>query len=218
MMRSMTVGLNVLTIRNLNAYDCLTFNGTQIQSVRWKRKPIWLPTAKSKLFRVPQKKHLPEDEMRELKRLFNNYRTQCNSLLKYFHIKYRDSIQCLDTQVIENNIKKDFEMSSYINDRWNEHVAALREQRLAKERKQRKEEIREKVKAKEERELKLQELIDTQVKKAKEEAPTFITRENIDEAIENALKTIVDHNAALDPKGRFHKNIPENSVSSNVMN
>lgn len=212
-MRSMTAGLNVLTIRNLNVYDCLIFNGTQIQSVRWKRKPIWLPTAKSKVFRVPQKKHLPEDEMREIKRLFNNYRTQCNSLLKYFHIKYKDSIKCLDVQVVENTMKKDFELCSYINDRWNQHVAALRDERLAKEREERREQIKGKVKAKEERELELQELIDIKVKKAKQEAPTFITRENIDEAIENALETIVDHNAALDLKGNFHKSNSAKPIS-----
>lgn len=217
-MRSMTLGVNVLTKRKCNSYDCLIFNTTQIQSVRWKRKPIWLPTAKSKVFRVPQKKHLPEDELSELKRLFNNYRTLSNSVFKYFHIKYKESIQHLDPQIVKANFEKDFEVCNYINDRWNEHVAALREERLAKERKERKEEIKVKVKEKEERELKVQKLIDTQIKKAKEEAPTFITRKNIDEAIQNALETVVDHNAAIDLNGNFHKDKPENSVSSNVMN
>lgn len=86
MMRSVTLGTNALTVRNLNAYDYLKFNGTQIQSVRWKRKPIWLPTAKTKIFRIPQHTPMPEDEKIEFYRLDQNYKTLTNSLLYVINI------------------------------------------------------------------------------------------------------------------------------------
>jgi len=45
-----------------------------LQSVRWRRKPRWLPTAPSKVFRVPERHVLPNDEKIEWQRLNNNYR------------------------------------------------------------------------------------------------------------------------------------------------
>ena len=64
------------------AYSCNFFNLNSIyaQSLRWKRKPIWLPTAKTKLFRVPVRPKIPEDEKLEIQRLYNNYRTYYRSV------------------------------------------------------------------------------------------------------------------------------------------
>lgn len=80
MIRSSLLGVSTLTVRNLNGYDHLICNGHRIQSVRWKRKPIWLPTAKSKVFRVPQRPVIPTEDKLELQRLHNNYRTLMKSL------------------------------------------------------------------------------------------------------------------------------------------
>ena len=49
----------------------------------WVRKPLGSPTAKSKLFRVPQKPNLPMDETEEIRRLHNIYFTQMKSLRYY---------------------------------------------------------------------------------------------------------------------------------------
>lgn len=46
----------------------------------WMRKPLGSPMAKSKQFRVPQKPELPADEVAEIKRLYDNYKTQMKSL------------------------------------------------------------------------------------------------------------------------------------------
>ena len=218
MMRSVTLGTNALTVRNLNACDCLKFNGTQIQSIRWKRKPIWLPTAKSKMFRIPQHAPMPEDEKIELQRLTQNYKTLSNSVLKYFHKKYNETVKTLETHVVEKNMKKDFEICSYLNDLWNKQVAAARKERLANERVNRMEEIAMKLKEKEERDLQIQKRVDAEIRKAKEESSTFITPKNIDKSIDDALETIVDHNAAIDLNGNFYKDEPKISVSLNATN
>lgn len=49
-------------------------NGLALEFVRWRRKPRWLPTAKSKLFRVPERKQQTPEEKAELMRLHNNYK------------------------------------------------------------------------------------------------------------------------------------------------
>jgi Mitochondrial ribosome subunit S26 len=62
------------------AFDSLAANGFNIsnipvcvQSVRW-RKPRWVPQAKSKVFRVPERKLLPEEEAAEWLRINQNYK------------------------------------------------------------------------------------------------------------------------------------------------
>lgn len=48
--------------------------GFSLEFVRWRRKPRWLPVAKSKLFRVPERKKQSAEEKSELLRLHNNYK------------------------------------------------------------------------------------------------------------------------------------------------
>lgn len=45
-----------------------------LQSVRWHRKPRWVPIAKSKMFRVPERKQEDPEERAELMRLHHNYK------------------------------------------------------------------------------------------------------------------------------------------------
>lgn len=45
-----------------------------VQCVRWRRKPRWMPVAKSRVFKVPERTKVPEDERVELLRLHNNYK------------------------------------------------------------------------------------------------------------------------------------------------
>ncbi|XP_033344119.1 probable 28S ribosomal protein S26, mitochondrial isoform X1 [Bombus vosnesenskii] len=213
---SVALSINTLTVRNLNAYDHIISNGPHIQCVRWKRKPIWLPTAKSKLFRIPNRPVIPIEEYNELKRLHNNYKTLMKSIMSFFVEKHKEVQVSLDTSVVQKNMQQDFEICCSINDKWNKEVAMIREERLARERKARQEEIAKRLQAKYERDLKLQMKIDEEIKKAKEEAQTFITSKNIDEAILNALENIIDHNIAIDRNGNFYKDKPKENESSTV--
>ncbi|XP_017882691.1 probable 28S ribosomal protein S26, mitochondrial [Ceratina calcarata] len=214
---SMVFSANALTVRNLNAYDHLITNGPRIQCVRWKRKPIWLPTAKSKVFRVPTRPVIPEEDYNELKRLHNNYRTQMKSILNFFEEQEEIRKQNFDEATVNANIEKDFEICSYLNNTWNEQSAMLRTKRLAVERERRFKEIDEKLEAKAIRDKQIQIRVDTEIKKAKEQAPTFITQENIDEAIRKALETVVDHNVAIDIHGNPYKDKPENVSSKTTV-
>lgn len=74
------MGANALTTSTIALGESLVPNSVYTQCVRWKRKPIWLPTAKSKLFRVPKRPTYPVEEFEEFKRLNNHYRTYMSSL------------------------------------------------------------------------------------------------------------------------------------------
>lgn len=47
---------------------------TSVQTVRWHRKPRWLPVAKTKLFKVPERQKEDPEERAELMRLHHNYK------------------------------------------------------------------------------------------------------------------------------------------------
>jgi hypothetical protein len=58
----------------------LKINPVYLQSVRWKRKPRWLPVAKSKQFRIPERPKFDESESAELRRLYDRYRTHLRAV------------------------------------------------------------------------------------------------------------------------------------------
>ena len=74
------LGCSPLTARYVYSHISFSPNSVFEQSLRWKRKPIWLPTAKSKMFKVPPRPVIPEEEAVEIKRLFNQYRTAVKSV------------------------------------------------------------------------------------------------------------------------------------------
>lgn len=53
-----------------------------IQCIRFyrHRKPFWLPMGKTKMFRITKKVDAPKEEVIELARLINGYRTKMKSL------------------------------------------------------------------------------------------------------------------------------------------
>lgn len=76
---------NTLTIGIAGFYETFIPNSVYTQCVRWKRKPIWLPPVKSKIFKIPKKPVVSIEETLEIQRLYNNYRTYMTSL-RYLYI------------------------------------------------------------------------------------------------------------------------------------
>ncbi|EZA62514.1 hypothetical protein DMN91_006174 [Ooceraea biroi] len=204
--------MQVMRVMNANALTMSTIgfsefipNSVYTQCVRWKRKPIWLPPAKSKLFRVPKKPVIPDVENQELQSLFNHYRTYMTSLRTHIEqVQMANRQVQFDKAVIKQMEEEDFQACSAINDEWNAKIAEERTVRLAEMRKRRKENILERLVEHEERQARRNQRIDECIRKAKEEAPTFITAENVDAAIEACLENVVDHNRALDLNGEWH--------------
>jgi len=127
--------------------------------------------------------------------------------------EYLQSIKVQTDESVSPKIE-DFQTCSAINDKWNAEIAKQREIRIAEMREQRKEEILQKLIRHKKKKMQMMEKIDENIKKAKMEAPTFITEENIDEAIEECLANVIDHNRALDLEGNWHvgKYLPTSSI------
>ncbi|XP_017784491.1 PREDICTED: probable 28S ribosomal protein S26, mitochondrial [Nicrophorus vespilloides] len=191
--------LNCLKGLQLGA-EALSPNPT-LQTVRWRRKPRWIPKARSKLFKIPEIPKIPKEENDELARLFNNYRTQMKSIRRHFTYKY-----CTHMQKTENLNQKleeeaDLRRCIELNDKWNVEVKKTREARIAAD-------IEKEVELAEDRVLERQRInaekleeAEKLVREQKAVAHTFITSENIDEAIDKAISNEVDYNFSIDLEG-----------------
>lgn len=211
-------GFCSLTLGSLVKCEQLEPNKLYTQCIRWKRKPIWLPTAKSKIFRVPKRPQIPQEEQLELQRLNNNYRTYMKSLKQYFENEYKKTQIQFNEEVINKAAEKDFIECSLINDEWNKRIAREREIRLDTQREAKKKLILEKLINKEKRDIVIKEQITAHIKKLKDEAPTFITMANIDKAIEEALVNIVNHDFAIDMEGNLYTGKYPDTKTEHVSN
>lgn len=100
----------------------------------------------------------------------------------------------------------EFQRCSAINSEWNLKIAEIRDARVAKENEERREYIQERLELKEAREAQEMTLIEDRIRVEKESSKHFITRENIDQHIDQALANPVDYNFAIDLKGNKLKN------------
>ncbi|XP_065163032.1 small ribosomal subunit protein mS26 [Atheta coriaria] len=174
---------------------------SNLQSVRW-RKPRWVPIAKSKIFRIPERPVVPEIETEEMKRLNNHYRTQIKSIRRYLTKQYEQAtMQTVDPEVLKKAFEEDFAKCNALNDEWNENQQKVREARYAKDLesdiKIAEQRLTERKKINQEKFMQAEEIVKSQ----KAIAHTFITRDNIDAAIEKAISSEIDHNFAIDLEG-----------------
>jgi len=112
------------------------------QPVRFIRKPRWLPIAPSKMFRVPVRPQVSEEERNELFKLFTNYRTSMKSIQQQLENELETSFT--GHEVLQEIVQKEETLwvkCMEINDNWNTEVALTRDERLAKEREAQRESI-----------------------------------------------------------------------------
>ncbi|XP_051162954.1 probable 28S ribosomal protein S26, mitochondrial [Leptopilina boulardi] len=184
----------------------------------WKRKPIWLPMAKSKLFKIPPRPVVPPEESEEIKRMFNHYRTTVNSLRKYFiNISDENKIE-LNSALMEKAKEDDFLACSKINDEWNKKISIERDERLNNEMELKKQKILSAIEKNKQRKALNLKIAEEEIKKAKELIPTLITNDNIDEAIEKLLKDTVNYNYAIDIDGKKYNDSELNAIQKQKFN
>lgn len=183
-------------------------SAASVQSVRWRRKPRWLPVAKSKKFRVPERKKQPEDERLELLRVNNNYKTQMRSVRSYLReeVEKNKAISTAGHLIISPEDEAlELERCRKINDEWNLECLKIREERNRKLAEEQKLKIAERLIAKEYRDAETLEKIEEIVRLEKEKSKTYITAEKLESAIEFALANPVDFNFAIDLRGNIFK-------------
>ncbi|CAG9823481.1 unnamed protein product [Phaedon cochleariae] len=175
---------------------------TNYQTVRWMRKPLWMPTAKSKVFRIPVRPKIPEDESKELMRLHNNYRTQIKSLRRY--LTYKHCTRFLASEDPEEKRKafeEDLKHCMELNNKWNDTQKILREKYIAEQLESELDFARKRIEMEMIRAEEKMSEIEGIVRKEKESSRNFITPENIDESIEHAVENPTDYNFALELDG-----------------
>ncbi|XP_019537310.3 small ribosomal subunit protein mS26 [Aedes albopictus] len=189
----------------------------QYTAVRFRRKPRWLGTAKSKLFRVPERHQQVDEEVTELKRLHNNYHTQMKAVRRFLMDEVAASKLISRAGMIIQTPEEEaaeWEELQRINEEWNRTVGEVREKRLADEREQRKNYILERLVAKEQRDQEKRERVEEKVRLEKELSKNYITRENIDKAIEMALVQPMSYNFAIDLSGNIRRHGEEQNEES----
>lgn len=65
---------------NINRLTNLQATLINFQPVRWRTKPRWIPTAKTKIFRVSKRPIRPEADAIENQKLVNIYSTHMKSI------------------------------------------------------------------------------------------------------------------------------------------
>lgn len=142
------------------------------------------------------------------------FRTQMRSLRLFFReeveskkIKTQESLTPADEEA-------EFQRCSALNDGWNLEISKIRDERVAKENAERREFIQGRLELKKIRDKAQLEAIEAKVRKEKENSSTFITRKNIDQAIEHALANPVDYNFSIDLQGNIYKGNEKPKVES----
>ncbi|XP_059051767.1 small ribosomal subunit protein mS26 [Achroia grisella] len=175
-----------------------------IQCAEAHRKPRWLPVAKSKIYRIPKRPEISEEERIELLRINNNYKTQMRAIRRFYHeemIKEKSTRSSSSSEMSQKLEAEDWEQCVKINDNWNAQVALEREERRKNELAKMEEYALARMEAKD-RELKEKiEKVSQEIRIQKELSKTFITPENLDEAIDHALANPIDYNFAIDLHG-----------------
>lgn len=177
----------------------VTLLGTQ--AVRW-RKPRWVPVAPSKKFKIPPRKITPPEEVHELRRLNNNYNTQMRALRHHLTQEKKrtaDTSELAMQQVAQE--EEEHQRLMEYNRQENLRVAALREERVRKEYEAELARVEaskvkqaQKAAAAEEEALRI-------INETQEFVKTFIKREDLEKAIEEAMANPKDYNFAIDQDG-----------------
>ncbi|KAJ8709404.1 hypothetical protein PYW07_009230 [Mythimna separata] len=179
-----------------------------VQCAEAHRKPRWLPVAKSKIYRIPKRPVISEDERLELMRLHNNYKTQMRSIRRFYHeemIKEKSTRESASSEMSQRLEAEEWARCVELNEKWNAQVAVEREERRKLEVAALEEYALKKIEADD---IKLKERIakaSEEIKKQKELSSTFITPENLDAAIDHALANPIDYNFAIDLKGNKYE-------------
>jgi small subunit ribosomal protein S26 len=95
----------------------------------------------------------------------------------------------------------EFQRCLLINDSWNKDIAKMRTLRVEEDNEKRREEIMMNIEKKKERQESLKKSVEEQIKGEQRAAEGFITRENIDQAIERALANPTSYNYCIDMDG-----------------
>lgn len=172
------------------------------QSIRF-RKPIWMPRAKSKMFKVPPRPVIPIEETLELQRLHNNYRCHVKSIRNYLELHWKEKTEeTIDRDAQNQQFEEDFKTSLLLNEKWCGQLQPLRESFFENELKAKLDFEINKMEEKKAQQQAALCKVEDMVRVVKSDSKNFIMPENIDENIDKLLENETNFNYALNLKGK----------------
>ncbi|XP_050679603.1 probable 28S ribosomal protein S26, mitochondrial [Leptidea sinapis] len=178
-----------------------------IQCAQAHRKPRWFPVAKSKIYRIPKRPQLSEEERLEILRITNNYKTQMRAVRKFYTddmVKEKSTLESATSEMSQRLEAEEWQRCEELNEKWNKQIATEREERRKKELSEMEDFALARMEAIDREKRERVEKASEQIKREKELSETFISREKLEEAIDYALANPVDYNYAIDLKGNMH--------------
>lgn len=196
-------------INNYQFYQSFRFN-LKRKRKEPVRKPIWQPIAPSKLFRIRNKPVLTEQEQKQRQHMEKTFDLNMRSIEQYFRNEFflpTLSSGGLTAEQVRNEELNQMELLED-NDRENERIARLREERMKKmneliDQKM----IVQYLKQTEEQKQKGRQ-IDETVRQEIKRSETYITRQTLDAAIDEALTHPISYDFAIDTFGNIHTEQP----------
>lgn len=175
--------------------------------VRYARKPIWMPTARSKLFRIAEHTFYSPEEIEQIKTLDNAYKAQEESIKEFMkHEFYIPATQAGGLPM--GFVKKESEYNKKLleeNDRENAKIAEQKEQFLNQRFKDLEGKVLEYKFQREENFLKMAAKVDEYIIEKKADGKSFVTPENFESIVEEAMAKPINHEFCIDRRGRIYK-------------
>lgn len=181
-------------------------------------KPLWKPVSVQRLFNVPQKKKLSDEDTELLQQEEAAYLDQFRSIKQYFHQEFTIPVLQGGSNIELKEVQEEHRRLIEENNRENERVAKLREKRLLKERKAEElEDLKKNLIENEKYQVKKERAIQ-RILEEKKRYPTYITKESLKDAIERAIDHPTSYEFAIDLNGtlafdrKLHPNALEPSA------
>lgn len=174
--------------------------------VRFARKPIWMPTAPSKLFRIAEHTFYDNEESKQIRKLQVAYSAQMDSIQKYMEREfYIPATQAggLPTEFVEREKEED-KLIYQENEQINLEIAKKRAVYFENLVQELEEQVMEEKMAREEALIEAAEKVDEFVKKHKDDPNSFVTPENFDTLIEHIIDHPITYEFYIDKQGRKH--------------
>lgn len=172
--------------------------------VRFARKPIWMPTAPSKLFRITNHTFYSEEEVKQIAKLRHVYLAQMESIYSYMKREFYIPATQAGGMPPDFLAKEQADEEQLLaeNDRINAEVAKRKERFFEEQFKKLEESVMEEKLAIEEALIDSGRKMDEFVSVTKSNPDSFVTSDNIEARIEYALENPIDLEFYIDRQGR----------------
>lgn len=190
--------------------------GTRI-IVRYARKPLWMATAPSKLFRIPENTFYSPEEVQQIKILDSAHKAQMHSLSEFLKLEFyipATQLGGLPKEFVE--VENEEDRATYQeNDRINAQIAKQREDYFSNMIQQLENEVMETKLFKEEELREIAKRIDTFIKEQGADPNNFVTPDNLDEMLEKAIESPTTYEFFIDRSGKRYRTLVDTKISDN---